>query len=80
MRSSSGVWGKKRRHSEFLNFRARHQTANLDNFWLKDNIPEDSANLSPPDVIAAEIMEDLQAALEQFREIAADLGPKESES
>ena len=80
MRSSSGVWGKKRRHSEFLNFRARHQTANLDIFWLKDESLEDSANLPAPDIIATEIMEDLQAALEQFSEIAADLGPKESES
>jgi type I restriction enzyme M protein len=46
---------------------------NLDIFWLKDESLEDSANLPDPDVIAAEIMEDLQAALAQFAEIAADL-------
>ena len=46
---------------------------NLDIFWLKDESLEDSANLPPPDVIAAEIVEDLQAALSQFAEIAADL-------
>jgi type I restriction enzyme M protein len=46
---------------------------NLDIFWLKDESLEDSANLPPPDVIAAEIVEDLQAALAQFAEIAADL-------
>jgi type I restriction enzyme M protein len=40
---------------------------------LKDESFEDSANLPPPDVIAAEIVEDLQAALEQFTEIASDL-------
>ena len=34
---------------------------------------ENSANLYDPDVIAAEIVEDLQAALAQFAEIAADL-------
>jgi type I restriction enzyme M protein len=34
---------------------------------------EDSANLPDPDVIAAEIVEDLQAALAQFSEIANDL-------
>jgi type I site-specific restriction endonuclease len=34
---------------------------------------EDSANLPDPDIIAAEIVEDLQAALAQFAEIAADL-------
>lgn len=34
----------------------------------------DSDNLPPPEVIAQEIVEDLQAALEQFRLIANDLG------
>jgi type I restriction enzyme M protein len=46
---------------------------NLDIFWLKDESLEDSANLPNPDIIAAEIVEDLQAALAQFAEIAADL-------
>jgi type I restriction enzyme M protein len=46
---------------------------NLDIFWLKDESLEDSANLPAPDVIAAEIVEDLEAALEQFAEIAGDL-------
>ena len=46
---------------------------NLDIFWLKDETLEDSANLPDPDVIAAEIVEDLQAALAQFAEIASDL-------
>src|SRR6266478_7999192 len=32
-----------------------------------------SENLPDPDVLAQEIVEDLEAALEQFREIAADL-------
>ena len=45
----------------------------LDIFWLKDESLEDSANLPPPDVIAAEIVEHLQAALAQFAEIASDL-------
>ena len=47
---------------------------NLDIFWLKGESLEDSANLPVPDIIAAEIMEALQAAREQFSEIAADLG------
>jgi type I restriction enzyme M protein len=46
---------------------------NLDIFWLKDESLEDSANLPPPDVIAQEIVEDLEAALSQFAEIANDL-------
>ena len=46
---------------------------NLDIFWLKDESLEDSANLPDPDIIAAEIVEDLEAALSQFATIAADL-------
>jgi type I restriction enzyme M protein len=47
---------------------------NLDIFWLKDESLEDTSNLSPPDVIAAEIVENLEAALKQFREVALALG------
>jgi type I restriction enzyme M protein len=50
--------------------------ASLDIFWLKDESLSDSDNLPAPEVIAAEIVEDLEAALEQFREILADLGPE----
>jgi type I restriction enzyme M protein len=46
---------------------------NLDIFWLKDESLEDSANLPDPDIIAAEIVEDLEAALSQFATIAQDL-------
>jgi type I restriction enzyme M protein len=48
-------------------------TANLDIFWLRDESLESAENLPPPDVIAAEIADDLEAALEQFRAIAEDL-------
>ncbi len=47
---------------------------NLDIFWLRDASLEDTDNLPDPDIIAAEIVEDLEAALEQFRLIANDLG------
>jgi len=40
---------------------------------LKIAILEASDNLPDPDVIAQEIVEDLEAALEQFREIVVDL-------
>jgi type I restriction enzyme M protein len=46
---------------------------NLDIFWLKDESLEDSANLPDPDIIAQEIVEDLQAALAQFAAIVQDL-------
>ena len=48
--------------------------ARLDIFWLRDETLEESANLPAPEVIAADIVEGLEAALEQFRELAADLG------
>ena len=47
---------------------------NLDIFWLRDESLEDSANLPAPDILAAEIVEDLQAALEQFKGIEDELG------
>ncbi len=40
---------------------------------LRDKTLADSDNLPPPDVIAQEIVDDLGAALEQFRLIAGDL-------
>jgi type I restriction enzyme M protein len=51
----------------------KRDKASLDVFWLKDESLEDSANLPDPDVIAAEIVEDLQAAVDEFALIAADL-------
>ena len=48
----------------------------LDLFWLRDESLEDSANLPDPDILAAEIVEDLEAALEQFALITEDLKPK----
>jgi type I restriction enzyme M protein len=47
--------------------------AGLDIFLLRDENIEESDNLPDP-VLAQEIVEDLEAALEQFREIASDLG------
>jgi type I restriction enzyme M protein len=44
--------------------------ASLDLFWLRDESLEDTDNLPPPGVIAAEIVEDLQAALAEFAELA----------
>jgi type I restriction enzyme M protein len=45
----------------------------LDLIWLRDESLEDSANLPPPDVIAQEIVEDLEAALSEFAQIAESL-------
>ena len=51
----------------------KRDKVNLDIFWLKDDALEESANLPAPEVIAQEIAEDLEAALEQFSTIAEDL-------
>ena len=45
----------------------------LDIFWLTDDSLLESDNLPASGVIALEIVEDLQAALEQFKLIAADM-------
>jgi type I restriction enzyme M protein len=45
----------------------------LDLFWLRDESLEGADALPPPAVLAASIVEDLQAALEQFTAIADDL-------
>lgn len=45
-----------------------------DNFWLKDESLEDSDNLPDPDILAKEIIENLEAALNQFRSINGVLG------
>ena len=49
----------------------------LDIFWLRDESLEESENLPEPDVIAAEITENLEAALEQFASIYEEIAPSE---
>lgn len=50
---------------------------NLDMFWLKDGSSEDAADLPNPDVLVAEITENLEAALAQFQNIQAELDSKD---
>ena len=51
----------------------KRDKVNLDIFWRKDDALEESANLPAPEIIAADIAADLEAALEQFATIAEDL-------
>jgi type I restriction enzyme M protein len=46
----------------------------LDLFWIKDESLEDSESLPDPQVLAQEIVEELQDALEQFATISSTLG------
>ena len=51
----------------------KRDKANLDIFWLKDDSLEDSENLPDPEILAQEIADDLQTALNHFASIAAEL-------
>ena len=46
---------------------------NLDLFWLKEDSVEDAADLPTPDVLVAEITENLETALAQFQNIQLEL-------
>ncbi|MGH8699748.1 MAG: hypothetical protein ACREVR_01045 [Burkholderiales bacterium] len=50
---------------------AKRDKLNLDIFWLKDR--EESENLPDPDVIAQEIADDLQTALDQINAVLEGL-------
>ncbi len=51
---------------------ARDKTS-LDIFWLKDKSLADLDNLPDPDVLAREIVDNLEAGLESFKEVIASL-------
>lgn len=46
---------------------------NLDIFWLKDDSLEDIDSLPEPDVLAQEIVDNLEAALQHFRRVSEEL-------
>ena len=54
---------------------ARDKTS-LDITWLKDKSLADLDNLPDPDVLALDIVENLEAGLENFRAIIASLNTK----
>ena len=47
--------------------------ANLDIFWIKDKSLADMDNLPAPDVLALDIIENLQSALDGFQELIQQL-------
>jgi type I restriction enzyme M protein len=51
----------------------KRDKTNLDIFWLKDESLDDLDNLPEPDLIASELVDEIEVALEQLREIQADL-------
>lgn len=52
---------------------ARDKT-NLDIFWLKDDSVEDAADLPAPEVLAREILEELESAMSEIQAVIAALG------
>ena len=66
-----GRW-RKYRVDELL---ARDKTS-LDIFWLKDKSLTDLDNLPEPDDLAEEIIENLEAGLNSFREVLSSLSPQ----
>ena len=74
---NSGAIGKREESERFRSFSyedliGRDKT-NLDIFWLKDDDLEDVDSLPAPDILAAEIVENLQEALTHFQEVAEEL-------
>jgi type I restriction enzyme M protein len=65
---------RERFHSFSYDELLKKDKVSLDLFWLRDESLEGADSLASPDVLAASIVEDLQAALEQFTAIADDLG------
>ncbi len=60
------------RHFRYDELVARDKTS-MDVFWLKDDSLDNLDDLPPPDVLAQEIIEHLEAALASFRDVAAGL-------
>ena len=67
-KNPEGRW----RSYEYDDLVKRDKTS-LDIFWLRDKSLEDSDDLPEPDELAQEIADDLQAALDQFSSIAAEM-------
>jgi type I restriction enzyme M protein len=68
-KNPEGRW-RKCSHEELT---ARDKTS-LDVFWLKDKSLTDLDNLPEPDELAEEIIENLEAGLNSFREVLGSLG------
>ncbi len=68
----NGRW-RKYTYDEII---ARDKTS-LDIFWLKDDSLADLENLPDPDVLALEILENLESVVESFRGLVEELNGEE---
>jgi type I restriction enzyme M protein len=76
-----GAFAKRKETERFKKFTyaeiVARDKANLDILWLKDDSLEDSDNLPAPALLAAEIVESLEAALLEFRAVEEALATTE---
>ena len=56
-----------------VDFFLKRDKTSFDYFWIKDKALADLDNLPDPDVLAADIIENLQSALDSFKELQAQL-------
>ena len=69
--SETNPEGRFRRYS--IDEIMKRDKLSLDIFWIKDKSLADLDNLAPADELADEIIENLQSALESFKELKAAL-------
>lgn len=71
------IWSEENPEGRFRRFTyeeiAARDKTNLDIFWLKDKSLADLDNLPDPDILANEIIENIEAGLESFKEIVGTL-------
>ncbi len=60
-----------------VEFFTQRDKTSFDYFWIKDKSLADLDNLPDPDTLAADIIENLQSALESFQELQAQLQKKD---
>jgi type I restriction enzyme M protein len=82
--SRTETWSEESPEGRFRKFGyeeivARDKT-NLDIFWLKDKSLADLDNLPDPDILANEIIENMEASLASFKEIMATINGESEEN
>lgn len=72
------TWSEENPDGRFRRFDVKdileRDKTSLDLFWIKDKSLADLDSLPAPDELAADIIENLQSALESFQELQAQLG------
>jgi type I restriction enzyme M protein len=80
--SRTETWSEETPEGRFRRFDVKdilsRDKTSLDIFWIKDKSLADLDSLPAPDELAADIIENLQSALESFSELQARLGKSDS--